>query len=756
MYDSNVSGIRQASTMRRNANLRGISHHNMMCDCPGLQEFQIEVGRLSRLLLVRPRKRNNNNTSINSLLCIASPGSGKTLAAWSTAMQWCVFEKLESLHKTRIVLMLGDTPQMEAYATELPMFMTRLQNSSIPASVRKAFLDPLPCKKTILSQSKTKNHIPPNAVLAGNDILSKHTPLHVLVKANASLPVAYTTIKASVDAYYKDLKQYAAHVRGTETSTQEQDVFKRLHNALRKPFQPLLNMNAYIQTIIELCRVNDDGSAQYHPFEGKLFRIKVNNDGVQEGDLIRFRRRRTQDEHNVPIPKSPYFFVKRWKVSSTPFQVALAPLCNSSETILSNLLVELKDAATFGRHFQADLDNVLRFEQRPTVQETVADMPFARKNINDLFDLGSTFVDTILRGQFEDDTIELDKKDGKSTWWVAHGSRRPPWWGEENKGALKEKNQPIVEQQHYRSPLCYGYARRSVMPRLPETLVVGMSHTAFVKHLQAARNWQDVVIICDEVHQLSSGDTGSPFAAAGDLLRKAIGQGAKCIGFTATPYKNPWELRTLSEMLGGVRKSRSNVNKHKAPKNIVRMFQDHGVLVYKRTMTGGKNTAIMASIYPDKANVQTNLLAGTVNVNRGVVNYGKMVHNYDTSCASYRGMRDGVVNPKIDPTKYPKAYPFPKFTPGSENSVKGKSSSLSVAQLKKMHNNSVKKLQHAGFEMNLLNEADQRTVLNGIRNAINQGNNYNVTNIPAHLKTKHNEKQKRRQYFYGNPWFPHI
>ena len=659
------------------------------CDAQRFQRFQLECGLYARMLQLNRITGDGNTGKWNSLLCVASPGAGKTLAQWCVCINWCVFEALNSMNQIMTILMVADDEQVKGQANEVPKLVPLLHqllkssndtsNDLLSKESITRFLDNLPSKKTILQKGNVKREVKGSHV--GSTVLppfvGKHSDLDVrdriLVDLGENgLTEQYEKIKDTVYVFYGSnlvpwvdtCLQNNGSALNTYKLTEKQDVLKKLKHLQKRlkkadsKWENVMNLNAYIQTIIEIAR----GGTGKTPVLGNVKRLEGDKRrNIQRGDIVRFFLKNTFKSGKASQGRpTPFYYVNYWRTSekNVPQDVLVTPLCNSSDDTIANL-PQYFGWQVFIQMFNLDWDNVYRFEYVPNAQVSIVDQPLriGRTAVAEkkMYDLSSDNVIRLLNDKYN---VKYNIKESESIWWMRYGSFRPRWWKE-----YPETQWPTETGSRYPH-----HHERGVRQALPLVLIVGMNHTDFNK-LRACSNkkaWESTLIICDEIHQFEE-------KKAADTLRHAISRGAKSVDFTATPYYAAEDFAVLCGTLGGkkVEKPKSYM-KGQATK----YAKEHGVLVYQHDMTNGEYNSLMPSLYPNLGDSSMSEGAGRINVQMAALNYARNGLVNTTF--------SGVVDPSIDPSKQSKyakkKYPFERVSSKPKLNAKSNGTFLKKGQ----------------------------------------------------------------------------
>ena len=646
------------------------------CDLQRLLPFQLEVGLLSRLLRVGRKNTAGNIVSNHSILCMASPGAGKTLAQWCVAINFCVFEHVRD--KLFCIMMVADDEQVKNLAKEVPKLIPLLRNLNsnneyLHADARDTFLRRLPNKKTILTAGTTPRRgmsalgdknpgglvMPSFVGDTGKVVISDGEKLEFPGGDQSVMDRNYDKVNDRVQKFYDQLLVWLEN-EGWKTFLRDRAVDDANANVIGKKLLDVrhalkrargngagkwstraMNVNAFVQTVIELTRCGQEKSVL-----GDVYRLQGDaRDAIEKGDLVRFYLRAQRNA----APPSPFFYVKyiRYKKGSkVPQEMTLVPLCNSANDAVANIPAFM-GWPHFVRIFDIDKDNILRFESVPSVAESIVDIPSAREGEGKMYDLSTLNLNDLLSAKFGT---------SKQTpmWWMRYGSQTPTWWAN---GAVRGPwPDPHSKEYPYRR-------ERGVEQAVPQVLILGMTHREFnnmvekVDRKLARAAWSSTLIICDEVHQFGSG-ANDDMRRAGVTLTKAISMGAKCASFTATPYKTPPDMLPLCQMLSGETRTRPPA---KLSSGVATAFAaQHGVLLYQFDMTSGKNDVLMPSLYPNVSNKRSAANAGVINVQRAVLQHITRNNNLGNFAQGDTKLFDGVVDASILPRGKTSKYPFTK------------------------------------------------------------------------------------------------
>lgn len=632
------------------------------------------------MLQVKQRTNDGNSNSLKSLLCVASPGAGKTLAQWCVCINWCVYEALTSIDEMVTILMVADDEQVKGQANEVPKLVPLLRksltsrNADMDSLLTKAatekFLDNLPSKKTILVKGNVSREVKGSNVgktvlpmYPGKytiDDLGKDELINVPV-GGGSLEQEYAKIVNTVEQFYdvdlapwvtaclanggSALKKFVPDTNNNGVATIKRIITKleTLKTRLQKvkgKWESAMNINAYIQTIVEVARGSNLGNVKR--LEGDDRRK------IQMGDLVRFFLADTlRTGKGSRSRTTPYYYVNYWRVDASgyPAEVLVTPLCNSSDDVIANLPQHF-GWADFSRLFQLDKYNVYRFQYVPSAKVSIVDRPLGGggkggRGLGEekkLYDLSNDNVRRLLNDKYNVDY----KLDGKTDiWWMRYGAFRPSWWEDKTPW-------PTRTSQEYPK----GGSRGVKKKELPSVLIIGMTHSEFNKlsACNSAKAWSSTLIICDEIHQFEQ-------KKAADTLRHAISKGAKSVDFTATPYHDAEDFAVLCGTLGGkkVLKPKTYMKGQAA-----KYAKQHGVLVYHHDMTSGKFNSMMPSLYPNLAN-RSLKPGGRINVRSAILNYNR---NSAATFTTTRGW--AVVDPSLEKAIEKRGkgmkYPFEKVS----------------------------------------------------------------------------------------------
>ena len=702
--------VAEHSTNRRGERTNCSGHKTLPalgCDTFGLQEFQLKIGQLSRALQLRTKSGANTNTGgtrpMNSLLAMATMGSGKTLAAWCIAMNFATYLHLAP-SEVLTVIFLADDEQTKNFAREAQKFMKLLSkqkpSSALSPEAKNAFLKALPNPKCILLPGKTATPLQGrSAGSAAQKVISRDAGTlpdarfdevfeypFAAADGNAQQDKAYETIMKLTKLFYNEV------VKGPLLTYMKQN--SRFSDALAK-LKPqmekfnsglsttMFNMSAYIQTLYDIGRPmesqkrlykNDDG------LYGVLHRMDPNSlmaggkVQLRVGDLVRFYMRAEYGDYGKVA--SPYYMVT-YVNSTAPVSINYMKGRNGTNQIGQLKLTSLLQGADgladlfallgwekFTAVFRVDTSNILRFERVPTPMVRIVDTAIINSRWDQeqkYFDLAPRCVRSIGSKYGDPDKVQLDTRCKKNGWWMRHGSWAPTWWPANpyEKGAKEKRTWPKRPERGgkmYQTKFSRGTASL-----LPQTLLLGMTHESFRELVDNSgrTGWNSTLIICDEVHQ-----DEKTYGAAEKALAQCVQHGAKVVGLTATPYDDPRKdlHRVLSKLAGEPRVINTPPARWQAG-DVQRYASRGNILMYVHDTTTGKHNNIMPTMYPEVAGK-----VGQLNLRQTLVNYrGGGADN--SLLANRRSATGDIVNPSVLTTKYPfravKRYPVNYMTGGA-------------------------------------------------------------------------------------------